>query len=860
MNNKKKSLRIKLFILLAAVLLITLSLFTYYSVNSLIRTSESVNKNHVVKFNTEKVYSSVKEGETNVRGYVLSKDSIFLPQVKRSFENIENSLETLAASIDKNQEQNFNLLKQLIQKRTDRLKEGMVMDTIIPGRVVESKRLMGQIDQQMALMQQYEEKKLHQKFSRLKEDAHITPLVTLGLIFFALLFMVYAYYHLSRELRKSRELQAQIQEQNTKLSERKEFIEAIINSSDDIISVIDKDYRLININQAAENILLSAGIQNVLGKKINEIEPGFENSLLPGYIERSLKGKKLKLNEYNSGIQNEIFEIDFIPLKERDDVHAVIVIAHNVTRSVGDRVMLEKLNEKLEYQNEIYKHAEEMMSFGNYRSDFKTRKLQYSDNLYRMLGCDPGEFPPGRETFLSFVHPDDRDYLKNAGELAYTGEDVKRWEYRMVKKNGQLFYVCATSKIFTDQNGEKWLTGTIQDITHEKQKQYELIKINDQLKISEYRNQLMVGEVEEYAILFLSKDGIIENWNKGIKRIHGYDEEDVVGKNFSIFYIKNDKDKNIPSLLLQQAAAEGKSKHEGWRLRKNGTAFWGYVVLTAIYDKGELIGFSKIVRDLTERKIADENALKYAKILEQKNQDLEKINKELQSFAYISSHDLQEPLRKIQTFSDKILSSEESNMSETGRDYFKRMQSAAIRMQQLIEDLLEYAQTSTSEKKFISADLENLVLEVQNEMKESLDNSGAQIEVLGSCEFNAIEFQFRQLLQNLFSNAIKFAKKEEPCMITVDCEKIKGENVDFPADIHGNYFHIIVKDNGIGFDPAYNEMIFELFKRLHGRSEYKGTGIGLAICKKIVENHRGFIKAEGMPGEGAAFHIYIPEN
>lgn len=859
MNNKQKTSRIKGFLLLAAFLLISLSTFTYYRVNSLISASDAVTDNHEVKYKIEKLYSSLKECETNVRGFIISRDSAFLPAISNAKQVIDTTLKELSLLIDEQQKQNFNVLAELVNARKQRFNNAL-NDTITAKQVIVSKRLMDQIDQRIKQMQQYEDAKLLHKTDLLNHNALLTPIIILALIFFAQILIGYEYFHLTKQLKQSHHLQSKILDQNKVLSERKDFIEAIINSSDDIIVVVDKNEKLININHAAEKLLIAGGIQNGLGKSIRELEPDFENSELPYAIQKCFQGEKVKLEEYTSHINQEVFEIDLIPLKENDTVYAFVGIAHNINKSVNDKRTLQALNESLEYQNDIYKHAESMMMYGTYRADFKTRTLEYSDNLFRMLGCEPGEFVPSAEIFLKFVHPDDISYLLEARNNAYEGDNIKRWEYRMIRKNGELYYIKATSKIFTDQNGEKWLTGTLQNITEEKIKEFQLLEINEKLKISEYRYQLMIGEVEEYAILFLSKNGVIENWNKGIKRIHGYEEEEIVGKEFSIFYTKNDKDKNIPMSLLEEAALQGKSKHEGWRLRKNGTIFWGYVVLSAIYDNGELIGYSKIVRDLTERKIADENALKHAKILEQKNRDLEKINKELQSFAYISSHDLQEPLRKIQTFSDKILMTEFESFSETGKDYFKKIQSAALRMQQLIEDLLEYAQTNTNEKKFTLTHLKELVNDVQSEMKETFENSGARVTVLNDCEFKVIVFQFRQLLQNLFSNAIKFAKKDQPCFIEIDCHVIKSNELGFADDTKGDYAHITIKDNGIGFEKEYSEMIFELFKRLHGRSEYKGTGIGLAICKKIVENHQGFIKAEGFPGESATFHIYIPLN
>ena len=242
-----------------------------------------------------------------------------------------------------------------------------------------------------------------------------------------------------------------------------------------------------------------------------------------------------------------------------------------------------------------------------------------------------------------------------------------------------------------------------------------------------------------------------------------------------------------------------------------------------------------------------------------KNDDLEKMNRELESFAYISSHDLQEPLRKIQTFASRIMDREYDSLSETGRSYFKRMQDAALRMQTLIEDLLAYSRTTNEERKIERADL-NLVLdEIREEFAEEIASRGASIEAgeLGSAMI--IPFQFRQLLHNLFVNSLKFARAGVPAKITVTSETIWGDPTIHPKLLATHrYTHLRVSDNGIGFEPEYGEKIFEVFQRLHGRDKYSGTGIGLAIVKKIIDNHGGYISASGQPGKGAAFDIYLP--
>ncbi|WP_051662791.1 ATP-binding protein [Flavobacterium sp. KJJ] len=246
------------------------------------------------------------------------------------------------------------------------------------------------------------------------------------------------------------------------------------------------------------------------------------------------------------------------------------------------------------------------------------------------------------------------------------------------------------------------------------------------------------------------------------------------------------------------------------------------------------------------------------KKLIEKNISLEKMNSELEAFNYISSHDLQEPLRKIQLFTDVIERDETQNLSEKSKMAFQKIKTSAFRMQHLINDLLSYSKTKFDERKFELKDLNIIANDVIEDLKEESQNKNVIFKINELGKLSVIEFQFRQLLYNLIGNSLKFAHPERKLTITVTSEIIENaQSVYNRLSPDVKYFHLTVSDNGIGFDPEYSDKIFGLFQALHTKP-LKSTGIGLTIVKRIVENHHGFIKAEGVLNEGAKFDIFIP--
>lgn len=503
-----------------------------------------------------------------------------------------------------------------------------------------------------------------------------------------------------------------------------------------------------------------------------------------------------------------------------------------------------------------------------WETDEKGNSLFASGKWYEYTGIHP----EGEEVWKAMIHPDDYEenikiwsHSLKTGELYRCDVRLKRFDgnYRwhtvigepvLNEENKIIKWVGA----FTDIHTEKAFTNELEQQVNARTR--ELILMNESLQKSEERYHLMVEEVQDYAILYLNHEGIIENWNLGAQKIKGYKAEEIIGKSFSEFYTESDRKNNLPQTLLNLAIQKGKASHEGWRVRKDKTLFWANVTITAVHNKkNQVIGFSKMTHDLTEKKAADDMLRLNALELEQKNQELEKMNQELQSFAYISSHDLQEPLRKIQTFATQIMEKESDNLSDYGKDKFQRMQNAAQRMQTLINDLLSYSKTNIQERIFEKTNIGKIVNEVKEDLKEEIEQKNAKIESSENCEANIIPFQLRQLLYNLVSNSLKFSNPENQIVIKIKSEIAKGSTLNNEKLIpEKNYCHIKIEDNGIGFEQQYSSKIFEVFQRLHGKLEYTGTGIGLAIVKKIVDNHNGIITAKGELNKGATFDIYIP--
>lgn len=546
-------------------------------------------------------------------------------------------------------------------------------------------------------------------------------------------------------------------------------------------------------------------------------------------------------------VETNYFDFLYHPLKEEDgQITGVIVTVTEVSEKVEARRNIEQNEARLS----IVVEASEL---GTWELDLKTMTPLYSKRYLQIIGGYQEEVNLTHEQLLRHLHPDDMHIRNAAFEEAMTTGKLQ-YEARVIWMDNSIHWMEGSGKVFYDADHQpKKMIGTIRDITAEKQHQEELQEREKRFRLMAESLPQLVWETDEKGnALFASG-----RW----KEYTGIAPEGEA--EWKAIIHPDDLEDNTRA--WKNSLATGELYRSDVRIKsKAGDYRWHTAIGEPVFGQEGKIkkwvgAFTDIQTEKTFTQELEKQVAERTKELADTNIELGRMNKELQTFAYISSHDLQEPLRKIQTFSTQIMEKEVQNLSENGKEKFRRMENAAKRMQTLIDDLLTYSRTNTLERKFEKVHLRTVVGEVREDLKEELQQKHATIEVGEMCEAHIIPFQFRQLLFNLISNSLKFSNPDHAPRIEIESEIADGVEFDNPKltnDIR--YCHLRVSDNGIGFEQQYSERIFEVFQRLHGKNEYNGTGIGLSIVKRIVENHSGVITARGELNRGATFDIYIP--
>ncbi|MDZ8236842.1 MAG: PAS domain-containing protein [Nostoc sp. ChiQUE01a] len=527
--------------------------------------------------------------------------------------------------------------------------------------------------------------------------------------------------------------------------------------------------------------------------------------------------------------------------------------------------------------------------------DLLTNKVWWNQALQTLFGYSIEQISFTAQWWSEHIHPDDRQRIANqVRALIDSGEKFWSNEYRFRRSNGSYAYVFDRGYVVHDQTGKPVrIMGAMMDITERQAALHERNRVQAELQRQNMRSRLFANitlkirqslqidavlqtsviEVQKLLladrvlILRLQPNGSLmavqEAVVPGLPVVMG---QQITDCSFRDDYIQRYRQGRISSIRdIKEADIQPCHVEllQRFAIKAN--------LVVPIFLKNELWGLliahqCAHPREWTSSEIellqqlADQIgiALAQSQILEQETrqrQELARSNKELQEFAFVASHDLQEPLRKIKTFGDRLKVTYGDLLTEQGRDYLERMQNAANRMQTLIEDLLTLSRVTTRAQPFVSVNLAKIAQEVLSDLEIYVQQTGATVEIGELPTIKADPVQMRQLLQNLIGNALKFHHPQVPPIIRIYGNHLnkQGHKVSTNSD----FCQIVVEDNGIGFEEKYLDRIFNVFQRLHSSIEYEGTGIGLAICRKITERHHGAIAAQSKPGQGSKFFVTL---
>jgi PAS domain S-box-containing protein len=407
-----------------------------------------------------------------------------------------------------------------------------------------------------------------------------------------------------------------------------------------------------------------------------------------------------------------------------------------------------------------------------------------------------------------------------------------------LRKDGSEFPIEISLSPLETEEGTL-VSSAIRDITERK-------LVEEKMLQSEERFRLLIESVKDYSILMLDPVGRVVSWNAGAQRIEGYSAEEIVGQHFSRFYLPDDVAAGEPARELEMAQLKGSVENEGWRVRKDGTLFWADVIIAAMYGpRGELGGYSKVTRDITERKRAEEEVRALNESERRHATQLEVVNKELEAFSYSVSHDLRAPLRGIDGFSLALMEDYGDKLDQEAKNLLNRIRAATQRMAGLIDDLLQLAFVTRSEMRTEAVDLSELANGVIAECRKRDPDRRVECVVQDNVVAHGDSRLLHLVFENLLGNAWKFTGKTQDAKI------------EFAAQIENGNSIYLARDNGAGFDMAYSEKLFGAFQRLHAASDFPGVGVGLATVQRIIRRHGGRVSAQGEPGKGAMFSFTL---
>ncbi|NML38451.1 PAS domain S-box protein [Chitinophaga sp. G-6-1-13] len=610
----------------------------------------------------------------------------------------------------------------------------------------------------------------------------------------------------------------------------------------------------------------------MVGKSLLEIVPALHNN---GY--REILDKVLHTGEPYEGNAQELtfirqrnhikqyFNYVLHPVRDYNGgITGIMMVAVEVTEQVYAL-------RRAENSERYYRHLLQGLPAAIYTCDADGRILWYNEAAVSLWGRKP---VIGKDMWcgswkifnIDGVTPVPLDTCPMAIALQ-TGETIRDTEIIVERPDGTRRHVQPYPDPILDEQGR--ITGAVNmliDITELRAAQIHMARL------------AAIVQGSDDAIISKTLDGIITTWNPGAEKLFGYTSEEAIGQSI-LLLIPEDRTQEEQAIVDRLRKGIVVDHFETKRRTKDGRLLDISLTVSPLRDaQGRIIGASKIARDITEQKklfsALQESEARYMQVaqememivaqrtleLTEANYYLERSNKELEQFAFVTSHDLQEPLRKIHTFAGLLSDSTQGMLSDTGKLYVEKMMISARRMSQLIHDLLNFSRLNRADDPFVATDLNEVMIHVLNDFEVMVGQKKASVTIDLLPVIPAVPLQMNQLLYNLLGNALKFTSEDRDPEIHVSARLLTPEDFAvYPElDINRSYYEISVKDNGIGFSQVYEDKIFQIFQRLNNRTAYEGTGIGLALCNKIAINHKGCIRALGIPGEGAVFNVVLP--
>jgi PAS domain S-box-containing protein len=541
---------------------------------------------------------------------------------------------------------------------------------------------------------------------------------------------------------------------------------------------------------------------------------------------------------------------------EEGNPAALLFVAQDITQQL-------QTEEEAKASEDLLNETEKLLHLGTWTWDTVTDTVLWSNGLYNLLGYQENDIPLdnlSNNSFLKHVAKQDAKKLEAAIQNALAIKTGFENTFTVITKDKKEKIVSTRGKVITSSAGS---VVKIIGVTHDITEQMLLNREQQQLKdnLTQYKESMIEKEkMLDFGSFEMNSRTKELYWSDGMYLLFGYDpatDKPKIKFNNDFYKLHMEESDIAEARKKLNDALENKDNYiiETPIHTKNGSnkrlETYGKIERTTDGKPSKIIG---ITRDITRLK-------DYEIHLQYKIEELDRSNKELEEFAYIASHDLQEPLRKITAFSERLQEKAGDDIGRDGQIYLQRILAATQNMRLLIDNLLEFSRTSRHNDPLRKNDLNIVLKEVLTDLELKIEESNANIQHSSLPTITSYHSQMRQLFTNLLSNAIKFRKPAEPPSIKVLSEVLsdreKNDRLLLPDK---KYYKIIIRDYGIGFEQEYALKIFQIFQRLHGKAEYPGSGIGLAICKKIVENHNGILYAESKLDEGAAFTVILPEN